>query len=302
MRGFLVGTAATAITFAVVAYFLPQIDYGDNLPGLIVLAVIAGVVNGFIKPIVKLFSLPITMMTLGPVRARHQRRAAAADRVDRGPGGRDVHGRRLPARLRPRRDRRGLHRRHRDHPSSARSSPSWSTTERRGPAPGHRGGAAGGGPPVRHPRLRHRPRGARRGMRVGRRRVPRPDRPPVLGQGERRPGGDRRGRRARVRGQRRLARRMGARAARGRPERADHARGDRQDPGRPARRGPGRGRRRTRCAGSPSSRPRRRRRSPRIARRGRARRRSTSCTGSTRTWRRRRWRDSRSGPAAPSSA
>ena len=33
MRGFLIGTAATAITFAIVAYLLPQIDYGDNLPG-----------------------------------------------------------------------------------------------------------------------------------------------------------------------------------------------------------------------------------------------------------------------------
>jgi putative membrane protein len=65
MRGFLIGTAATAITFAVVAYVLPQIDYGDNLPGLIVVAIIAGVVNGFIKPIVKLFSLPLTMATLG---------------------------------------------------------------------------------------------------------------------------------------------------------------------------------------------------------------------------------------------
>jgi putative membrane protein len=65
MRGFLIGTAATAITFAIVAYLLPQIDYGDNLPGLIVVAIIAGVVNGFIKPIVKLFSLPLTMATLG---------------------------------------------------------------------------------------------------------------------------------------------------------------------------------------------------------------------------------------------
>lgn len=65
MRGFIIGTAATAITFAVVAYLLPQIDYGDNIPGLIVLAVIAGVVNGFIKPIIKLFSLPLTMATLG---------------------------------------------------------------------------------------------------------------------------------------------------------------------------------------------------------------------------------------------
>jgi putative membrane protein len=65
MRGFIVGTIATAITFAIVAYLLPQIDYGDSIPGLIVVALIAGVVNGFIKPIVKLFSLPLTMMTLG---------------------------------------------------------------------------------------------------------------------------------------------------------------------------------------------------------------------------------------------
>jgi putative membrane protein len=65
MRGFIIGTIATAITFAIVAYLLPQIDYGDQLPGLIVVALIAGVVNGFIKPIIKVFSLPLTMMTFG---------------------------------------------------------------------------------------------------------------------------------------------------------------------------------------------------------------------------------------------
>lgn len=63
--GFIIGTIATAITFAIVAYLLPQIDYGDNLVNLLILAVIAGVVNGFIKPIIKLFSLPLTMMTFG---------------------------------------------------------------------------------------------------------------------------------------------------------------------------------------------------------------------------------------------
>jgi putative membrane protein len=65
MRGFIIGTIATAITFAVVAYLLPQIDYGDSIPGLVVVSVIAGVVNGVIKPIIKLFSLPLTMMTFG---------------------------------------------------------------------------------------------------------------------------------------------------------------------------------------------------------------------------------------------
>jgi putative membrane protein len=65
MRGFIISTIATAITFAIVAFLLPQIDYGGSIPGLIVVALIAGVVNGLIKPIVKLLSLPLTVMTLG---------------------------------------------------------------------------------------------------------------------------------------------------------------------------------------------------------------------------------------------
>jgi putative membrane protein len=65
MRGFIIGTIATAITFAIVSFLLPQIDYGGNLPGLIAVALIAGVVNGLIKPIIRMFSLPLTMMTFG---------------------------------------------------------------------------------------------------------------------------------------------------------------------------------------------------------------------------------------------
>ena len=65
MRGFIIGTIATAITFAIVAYLLPQIDYGDNLTGLIIVAVIAGVVNGVIKPIIKLFGCFFYIITLG---------------------------------------------------------------------------------------------------------------------------------------------------------------------------------------------------------------------------------------------
>ena len=85
---------------------------------------------------------------------------------------------------------------------------------------------------------------------------------PVLGQGQRRPGDRRRGRRARLRRERRLARRVGGRAARRRPERPDHARGRRQDRRRPARRGPGRGRRARRSRGSRSNRSTRPRRWP----------------------------------------
>src|SRR3954453_7385851 len=65
MRHFVIGTAATAIAFAIVAYLLPQIDFSGSVPQLILLAVVFGVVNGFIKPVVKLFSFPITAMTLG---------------------------------------------------------------------------------------------------------------------------------------------------------------------------------------------------------------------------------------------
>ena len=115
MRGFLIGTAATAITFAIVAYFLPQIDYGDNLPGLIILAVIAGVVNGFIKPIIKLFSLPLTLATLGLFGLVINAGLllliawiASLVGVTFTVGG-------YPPDFGARRDRRGVHRRHRDH-------------------------------------------------------------------------------------------------------------------------------------------------------------------------------------------
>jgi putative membrane protein len=65
MKGFIVGVIATAITFAIVSYLLPQIDYKGSIQTLIVVSLIAGVVNGFIAPVVKALSLPISMMTMG---------------------------------------------------------------------------------------------------------------------------------------------------------------------------------------------------------------------------------------------
>ncbi|MBA2700290.1 MAG: hypothetical protein H0U58_01140, partial [Chloroflexi bacterium] len=41
--GFILGTIATAITFAIVAYVLPQIEFGGSILNLLILAVIAGV-------------------------------------------------------------------------------------------------------------------------------------------------------------------------------------------------------------------------------------------------------------------
>jgi putative membrane protein len=66
MRGFILGTLATAVAFAIMSFLLkPNIAYEGEITGLIVLALIAGVVNGVIKPIVRLLSLPVRMATLG---------------------------------------------------------------------------------------------------------------------------------------------------------------------------------------------------------------------------------------------
>lgn len=62
---FIINTVATAVIFGIVAYFYPEIDYGGEITNLLVIAVIAGVVNGLIKPVIKLLALPLTMATLG---------------------------------------------------------------------------------------------------------------------------------------------------------------------------------------------------------------------------------------------
>ena len=63
--GMLIGIAATAITFFVVAYLLPQIEFTGDIIQLVILAALFGVVNALVKPIVKLLTWPINMMTLG---------------------------------------------------------------------------------------------------------------------------------------------------------------------------------------------------------------------------------------------
>lgn len=73
MKGFIVGTAITAIAFYVLTELLPQagirsgVAYSGELTGLIGLAVIFGVVNGLIGPIVKIMAIPISLVTMGLV-------------------------------------------------------------------------------------------------------------------------------------------------------------------------------------------------------------------------------------------
>ena len=67
MRGFVIGVAATAIAFAILVNVLPKsmVQLKGGAVELVILAVVFGLVNAFIKPVVKILSFPISMMTLG---------------------------------------------------------------------------------------------------------------------------------------------------------------------------------------------------------------------------------------------
>jgi putative membrane protein len=73
MKGFVIGTAITAIAFYVMTKVLPQytgfdlVTYEGDLLGIVVISVIFGLVNGLIGPIVRMVALPLTVMTMGLV-------------------------------------------------------------------------------------------------------------------------------------------------------------------------------------------------------------------------------------------
>ena len=54
-----------AIALAVTVHFLPGIDISGGIGGLLIVAAVFGLVNAFIRPLVSLFSLPVTCLTLG---------------------------------------------------------------------------------------------------------------------------------------------------------------------------------------------------------------------------------------------
>ena len=66
MKRFIIGALAAAIAFYGLTRFLPDfVNYQGEIQGLLVLGVIFGVVNGLIGPVVKLLSLPLSVLTMG---------------------------------------------------------------------------------------------------------------------------------------------------------------------------------------------------------------------------------------------
>jgi len=65
MKGIVLGIVVTAIAFAILTVLLPQVKYDGNYLHLAIIAVLFGIANGLIKPVVKLLSFPINLMTMG---------------------------------------------------------------------------------------------------------------------------------------------------------------------------------------------------------------------------------------------
>ena len=61
---FLISLIVNAIALYVVTLFVPGVGVDNNIT-LVISALVVGIVNGLIKPVVKLISLPLTIITFG---------------------------------------------------------------------------------------------------------------------------------------------------------------------------------------------------------------------------------------------
>lgn len=65
MKRIVLSVAATAIAFAVLTMVLPQVRYDGDIVHLVIIAALFGIANGLVKPVVRLLSFPINVMTVG---------------------------------------------------------------------------------------------------------------------------------------------------------------------------------------------------------------------------------------------
>lgn len=65
MFGFLVRLLVNAIAVIVAVHFVPHVRFEGDWWQLLLLAAIIGVINAYIRPVVKILSLPLTLLTFG---------------------------------------------------------------------------------------------------------------------------------------------------------------------------------------------------------------------------------------------
>ena len=64
LRRIIIGLIVNALALALAAYLVQGIDYGSWVD-LLLVALVFGVVNAIVKPIAKLLTCPLTILTLG---------------------------------------------------------------------------------------------------------------------------------------------------------------------------------------------------------------------------------------------
>ncbi len=70
MRGIITKVAINAVAIWIATLVVPQVDVGGSSLGnriltLLIVGALFGLINTFIKPVVKLFTLPLYLLTLG---------------------------------------------------------------------------------------------------------------------------------------------------------------------------------------------------------------------------------------------
>lgn len=65
MRNFVIRVIINAVAVWVAAQFVPGIRISGGLVGLAIIGLVFGIVNAIIKPVVKFFTFPFILLTLG---------------------------------------------------------------------------------------------------------------------------------------------------------------------------------------------------------------------------------------------
>jgi putative membrane protein len=65
IRNFLIRLVINAVALYVTAAVLPGIFIGEEVGTVLLVALVIGIINAFVKPIVKLLTCPLTILTLG---------------------------------------------------------------------------------------------------------------------------------------------------------------------------------------------------------------------------------------------
>ncbi|MCB1690865.1 MAG: phage holin family protein [Halioglobus sp.] len=63
--GFIISILVTAAALWVTTVIVPGIQIESSVSSFLIVAVVFGLVNAFVRPVVKLLSLPVTIITLG---------------------------------------------------------------------------------------------------------------------------------------------------------------------------------------------------------------------------------------------